>query len=128
MKFLAKLGKKLYLKHSTQRESLDALFREHVGDRSQMTHSEFEKLTPAAKQQIYIECSAFVNNPVFQQVLQWEFEEQAIDTMRSAENEFQFLVGKMSVYAVENVRKRFERYASKVDDTTPESFDRLSPL
>lgn len=128
MKFLAKLGKKLYLKHATQRESLDALFREHVGDRSQTTHAEFKKLTPAEKQRIFIECRAFVNNEVFQQVLQWEYEEQAIDTMRSAENEFQFLVGKMSVYAVENIRKRFKLYADGVDDTTPESFDRLSPL
>ena len=127
-KFLAQLGKKLYLKYGTQRESLDNLFLSHIGDRTEITHAEFQKLTEAEKQSIYIECHALVSNQTFQRVLQWEFEEQCIDTMRSAENEFQFLIGKMSVYAVETVRKRFQMYANKMNDNKPESFDKLSPL
>jgi len=128
MKFLAKLGEKLYLKHATQRESLDRLFRKHIGDRTETTHAEFKKLTDGEKQQIFIECQAMMNNPTFRRVFQWELEEQSIDTMRQAENEFQFLVGKMSVYAAENLLKRFKMYAGMTKDTKPEDFDNLSTL
>lgn len=128
MKFLAKLGERLYLKHAAQRESLDRLFRKHIGERTETTHAEFKKLTDGEKQQIYIECEAFMNNPTFRRVMQWELEEQCIDTMRGAENEFQFLVGKMSVYATENLLKRFKLYAGMAKNDKPEDFDKLSPV
>lgn len=127
-KFLAKLGESLYLKYTPQKDSLDRLFRTHIGERKEMTHAEFKKLSENEKQGIYLECRAFMNSPVIQRVFQWELEEQSIDTMRTASNEFQFLLGKMSVYSLENIRKRFELYSRGVNDTKPESFDRLSPL
>lgn len=126
--FLARLGERLYLKYTPQKDSLDRLFRLHIGERKEMTHAEFKRLSDGEKQSIYLECKAFMNNPVIQRVFQWELEEQSIDTMREAANEFQFLLGKMSVYSLENIRKRFELYARNVNDSKPESFDNLSPL
>lgn len=127
-KFLSRLGERLYLKYTSQKDSLDRLFRLHVGSRDELSHAEFQRLTDSEKQSIYLECHAIVNNPTFKRVMQWELEEQCIDTMRSAENEFQFLIGKMSVYSLENLMKRLKTYANRANSSQPESFDKLSPL
>lgn len=127
-KYLANLGERLYLKYAEPRHSLDVLYKKHIGERTEMTHTQFEKLTDIEKQSHYIECNALMRNPAFLRTMQWEIEEQSMDTMKSAANEFQFLIGKMSVYAATNIKNRFKLYSDRMSKSTNEEFDNLSPL